>query len=120
MGLTAYTLCGKVQLPSTCMNANPNPSIVPPAEASDAPRGCGWLRAWTCCTWASGVLLAAAGFLGSPRMLAISAAVLMLLFCPWVLVIARHLEPVTRRPESGDSRALADQCGSTDRPIAPR
>jgi len=62
----------------------------------------GWLRAWTWCTWASGAALATAGFLGSPPVLAVSAALLMLCFCPWVLVFARHLERVAPRPEPGD------------------
>lgn len=57
-----------------------------------------WLCAWTWSVWASGAALVLAAVARDPEALVASSAVLMLLFCPWVLVFATtlHAKPQVR------------------------
>jgi hypothetical protein len=50
-----------------------------------------WLGAWTWSVWATGAVLAVVSFAGPAETLAVSAGLLMVLLCPWVVVFSRNL-----------------------------
>jgi hypothetical protein len=72
-------------------------------ESGPLPRG---LRIWTWTTWAAGFALSAAAVARSAAGEVAASALLIALFCPWVLVMGRHL----RRPGVGSAgRARAPE-----------
>ena len=51
----------------------------------------GRLRAWTWAVWASGAGLTASALAGSVTGMIVSTGIMMPMFCPWVVVLGRHL-----------------------------
>ena len=58
----------------------------------------GWLRAMAWTIWAAGAALTICAVAGSAVGIAIATTLLFALFCPWVIMLARHLQ--TTHPDS--------------------